>query len=79
MLQLCFGVAAALRRARRPWQQQLQPGRCGTLLYNPARTLDQAPPPTRSRSYPNVYVFRFHNMRNEKFKELRDELKDSSR
>jgi mRNA turnover protein 4 len=34
---------------------------------------------SRHRSYPNVYVFKFHNMRNEKFKELRDELKDSSR
>ncbi|GBF93536.1 hypothetical protein Rsub_06256 [Raphidocelis subcapitata] len=30
-------------------------------------------------NYPHVYVFKFHNMRNEKFKELRDELKDSSR
>ncbi|KAI8471851.1 MAG: ribosomal protein L10-domain-containing protein [Monoraphidium minutum] len=30
-------------------------------------------------SYPFIYVFRFHNMRNEKFKELREELKDSSR
>jgi len=30
-------------------------------------------------SYPNLYLFRYYNMRNEKFKELRDELKDSSR
>jgi hypothetical protein len=36
-------------------------------------------PHTLPPSYPNIYVFRFHNMRNEKFKELRDELKDSSR
>jgi hypothetical protein len=30
-------------------------------------------------SYPDIYLFQFFNMRNEKFKELRDELKDSSR
>lgn len=30
-------------------------------------------------NYPSVYVFRYHNMRNEQFKELRDDLKDSSR
>jgi pyrimidine deaminase RibD-like protein len=29
--------------------------------------------------YPSVYLFKFYNMRNEKFKDLRDDLKDSSR
>lgn len=29
--------------------------------------------------YPFIYLFRVYNMRNEKFKELRDQLKDSSR
>lgn len=29
--------------------------------------------------YPSVLLFRYHNMRNELFKELREELKDSSR
>ncbi len=31
------------------------------------------------RRFPSVYLFKFYNMRNEKFKELRDELKESSR
>lgn len=29
--------------------------------------------------YPSIYLFKFYNMRNEKFKELRDELKENSR
>jgi hypothetical protein len=29
--------------------------------------------------YPNVYVFRYNNMRTEQFKELRQDLKESSR
>ncbi|GLI63082.1 hypothetical protein VaNZ11_005984 [Volvox africanus] len=30
-------------------------------------------------TYPNVYVFKHYNMRTERFKQLRDDLKDSSR
>ena len=29
--------------------------------------------------YPSIYVLRYRNMRNDKFKELREELKDSSK
>lgn len=29
--------------------------------------------------YPSLYVFTYKNMRNERFKDLRDELRDSSR
>jgi len=58
---------------------------CGLLALPPFLSPHHNAPkpphavPPHPRSYPNVYVFRFHNMRNEKFKELRDALKDSSR
>lgn len=31
------------------------------------------------RRFPSVCLFRYHNMRNELFKDLREQLKDSSR
>lgn len=36
-------------------------------------------PPHPPSRYPSVYVFTYKNMRNERFKDLRDELRDSSR
>jgi hypothetical protein len=67
---------------RRVWrwrrQQRRPPSVVRPSSFPPLKHCTRALPLT-ARSYPHIYVFRFHNMRNEKFKELRDELKDSSR
>ncbi len=44
----------------------------------PGRSLLPVPSPLTAR-YSTVYVFKYYNMRNESFKQLREDLKESSR